>query len=242
MGVRILAGRAVRYLLSVVAIAIVANVLVKPSTANAVPKEYVQICTLYGAGYYFDPGTDVCVNPDINDAREQTAVGTWEWRTPNNPRTWAPTPQAACPNGQLVNFGYITGSELTQNAHSRYETTHYPLRLNRGQYVASVLYQGGFTGVGTGNFCMFYYYNDPTTGPNYTALGCIDTATQANVPATLAFTPDTPVPPIPPATSDQIYLLGANGEFWNVASTADIQGTLSVSLCLQYAPNFIPYE
>ena len=216
-----------RRLASVITIAIVAAIL--PS--RALPVEYVKICSLYGAGYYYEPGTDVCVNPQINDAREQTAGGTWEWRTPNNPRTWAPTPQAACPNGQLVKFGNITGSGLRQNAYSRYETAHYPLNLNRGQYIASLLYQGGFTGagVGTGNFCMFYYYNDPTTGPNYTAIGCINTAAQANLPAILTFTPDTA---IPPAASDQIYLLGANGEFWDVAS---IQGTLSVSLCLQNA-------
>jgi hypothetical protein len=90
---------------------------------------------------------------------------------PHNPRTWTPTPQAACPNGQLVNFGSISVSELTLNAYSRYETKHYPLTLNNGQYIASILYKGGFTGtIGTGNFCMFYYYNDPTIGPNYTAL------------------------------------------------------------------------
>jgi hypothetical protein len=221
-------------------ITIAAGVVVKPSVAKAQPVEYVKICQTYSSGYYFDPGTDVCVDPDINDAREQTAGGTWGWRTPNNPRTWASTPQAACLGGQLVPFGSITSSGLTQNAYSRYETAHVPLKLKSGQYIASVIYKGGFTGVGTGNFCMFYYYNDPTNGPSYTALGCIDTAAQANVPASLTFTPDTPIPPIPPATTDQIYLLGANGEYWDAASAADIQGTLSVWLCLQHASGVTP--
>jgi hypothetical protein len=98
-----------------------------------------------------------------------------------------------------------------------------------------VLYKGGFTGtgVGAGNFCMFYYYNDSVTGPSYTPFGCIDTAAQAALPATLAFTPDDPVPPV---TSDQVYILGANGDPWNVAYTSDIKGLLSVWLCLQNAP------
>ena len=72
-----------RRLASVITIAIVAAIL--PS--RALPVEYVKICSLYGTGYYYEPGTDVCVNPQINDAREPTAGGTWEWRTPNNPRT-----------------------------------------------------------------------------------------------------------------------------------------------------------
>jgi hypothetical protein len=231
---------AARLLTVVLAVTIAATVMLRPSAANAVPVEYVKICSLYGAGFFYLPGTDICVDFATNDARQQTAGGTWRWRIPNNPRTWAPFPQAACLGGQLVKFGDITSSDLTLNSHNRYETAPHPLMLKQGQYIASVLYKGGFTGVGPsfgpGNFCMFYYWNDPTLGPSYSfPLGCIDTSAQATVPATLAFSPDTP---IPPATNSQIFLLGANGDPWDVTSASDIQGTLSVWLCLQNAPAF----
>jgi len=338
----------------VVGIALAATVLPRPSTANAKPVEYVQICTIYGAEFLYLPGTDICANFATNDAREQavpypqylvsqlpacpasnvfvsdatdgdctagdapegggdttcgvTCVGgawqftgatgvTWRWRIPNNPRTWVSTPQLGCQSGQLVKFGDITGSGLTLNSHSRYETkTHYPLKLKQGQYIASVLYKGGltipsyrvstlpscpafntfvtdasdtsctqgdtpigggsttcevacvsgeweFTGefddnsVGQGNFCMFYYYTDPVQGPVYSfPLGCIDTSPQAALPATLVFSPDTPIP----STSSQTYVLGANGDSWEVPSATSIQGTLSVWLCFQQAPNVGP--
>jgi len=247
-------------------------------------------------------GSTTCEVACVNNAWQIIGNGTttWRWRIPNNPRTWARSPQDGCP-GQLVKFGDINSSNLTLNANSRYETTtHYPLNLKPGQYIASVLYKGGltvprngysvsslpacpspdtfvtdatdasctaggtpagggsatcevtcvggdweFTGsvdstVGQGNFCMFYYYlkkpdvTGPNHGPVYTfPLGCIDTSAQASVPATLAFSPDSP---IPPAVPYQIYVLGANGDPWEVHSAADIQGTLSVWLCLQQAP------
>jgi hypothetical protein len=89
-------------------------------------------------------------------------------------------------------------------------------------------------GVGRGNFCMFYYYDDPDFGPVHSfPLGCIDTSSQAAVPATLVFSPDAP---IPPPTVNQTYVLGANGDRWHVFSAPEIQGTLSVWLCLQDAP------
>jgi len=344
-------------LTTVVAIAIGATVVLRPSTATAQadPVEYVKVCSLYGAGFFYLPGTDICVNFENNDARQVTPsylvsdlpacpspnkivsdatdsdctagtapVGggsqtcevacvsgdwqimgdgstTWRWRIPNNPRTWVSTPQAGCKGGQLVKFGDINSSGLTLNAQSRYETKHYPLSLKPGQYVASVLYKGGFivprkgyvvsnlpacpspntfvtdatdasctagdtpaaggsttcevacvsgawefTGgfddtVGQGNFCMFYYYLKQATfgGPNHGSiysfpLGCIDTSPQASVPATLAFSPDSP---IPDAVPFPIYILGANGDPWEVHSAADIQGTLSVWLCLQTGPS-----
>ena len=219
----------------------------------------------------------------------------WRWRIPNNPGTWVPNPQAGCQGGQLVKFGDITGSDLTENPYSRYETTtRYPLNLKRGQYIASVLYQGvitltplnhlvsdlpacpasttfvtdatdtnctaGGTPVGggdtpcivecvdgawlfegehaglggLGNFCMFYYYRDPTIGNVYTPLGCVATASQEGPPATSVFTPDRP---IPPATANQVYVLGASANILPLPTTVDISGMLSVWLCLQNAPH-----
>jgi len=214
----------------VVATLAAATIMLSPLPAAAV--EYVKICTLYGAGFYYIPGTDTCLNVATNDARQQTAGGTWRWRVPNNPGVWAPTPQKAC-DGQLVKVGDLTGSSLTFNTHERYETTTpYPLQLKPRQYIASVVYQGGFTGVGQGNFCLYYSYPDPdySAGVAYVPLGCIDTAPQATVPAALAFVPDAPLPPVTP---NAISVVGANGDQWKVLSTDDIHGALSVWLCLQ---------
>lgn len=32
--------------------------------ASAAPVEYVKVCSLYGAQYYYSPGTDTCINAD----------------------------------------------------------------------------------------------------------------------------------------------------------------------------------
>lgn len=224
---------AIAWPLMVIAITIAATVMLRPSTAKAQPVQYVKICSLYGAAFFYLPGTDVCFNAATNDARQQTEGGTWRWRVPNNPRTWVPTPRGTCKDGNLVKFGDISSADLTQNAYSRWETnTHYRLKLKKGQYISSVLYRGGFTGVEPGNFCMYYYYIDPVNGPVYVPFGCIDTSAQAAVRATLMFSPDNP---IPPDTGNETYVLGANGDRWNAISTADIQGTLSIWLCLQDA-------
>ncbi len=289
-----------RRLTIVAAITIAAAVLLRPSTANAV--QYVKICTLYSTAFFYLPGTDFCVDLATDDAKVPTAFGTWRWRLPNNPRTWVETPKDACQGGQLVKFGDITGSGLIMNSYSRYETTtHYPLKLKRGQYIASVLYKGGgltfiplgfmvsdlpdscssgdttfvtdatdsnctagdtpvgggdaacvvqcvagawqYIGQeqgfgGLGNFCMYYYYNDPITGDVYTPLGCGATGSQQGPPATSVFTPDTP---IPPATVNQVYILGATSDLQRQAlASFDISGTLSVWLCLQTASGYGP--
>ena len=273
----------------VVAITIAASVMMRPSTANAIPVEYVKVCSVFGLpGFSYLPGTDTCVNFATNDARQSTAGGTWYWRIPNSPRTLEPTPRDACEDGKLVKFGDISGADLTQNAYSRYETnTPYPLSLKKGQYIASVIYKGGLTtseslvsqlpacpssntfvsdatdgsctqgnapvggggamcevacvsggwqftgirnGVGAGNFCMYYHYTDSQNLPVYVPIGCLDTASQAAASLTSMFTPD---PPSPPATTSQIDILGANGPLWGITTPAEVQGPLSVWLCLQ---------
>jgi hypothetical protein len=276
-----------RLLAVAVAITIAATVTMRPSNANAAV-EYVRVCTLYGPGFSYLPGTDTCVNFATNDARVATTGGVWRWRIPNSPRTLEPSPEDACEDGKLVKFGDITGADLTQNPYSRFETiTHYPLTLKKGQYIASVIYKGGFTtaeslvsqlpacpspntfvsdatdnactpgnapvgggaamcevacvnggyeftggstGVGAGNFCMYYFYNDTQNLPTYLPIGCLDTASQASSPATSIFSPDRP---IPPATANQVNVLGANGSLWKISTPAEVQGPLSVWLCLQ---------
>src|SRR3974390_3412015 len=51
---------------------------------KAKPVEYVKICSLYGAGFYYMPGTDMCIK-----------VGGWvrveaTWGNNNGSMTWGP--------------------------------------------------------------------------------------------------------------------------------------------------------
>ncbi|MGH7814904.1 MAG: porin [Candidatus Binataceae bacterium] len=134
---------AARYLVAVAAIATAAAVMLRPSTANAV--EYLKVCTLYGAYFYYEPGTDICLDPAHNDTREQTPFGTWRWQAPASPFKYVQSPAAACQGGRLVKFGDITASGLYLDPHGRYvTTTHLPISTTPGQYIMSVILSGGF--------------------------------------------------------------------------------------------------
>ncbi|TIT04817.1 MAG: hypothetical protein E5W86_30950, partial [Mesorhizobium sp.] len=43
--------------------------------ALAAPVEYVRVCSLYGARYYYSPGTDTCINADTGETRRVTEDG-----------------------------------------------------------------------------------------------------------------------------------------------------------------------
>jgi len=203
------------------------------------PVEYVKVCDIVTQpGYFYLPGTDFCVNTSTNDAVELTGGGIWEWRSPDNPRTSVPAYQPECVGGELVKIADITSSGLTLNAYSRLETAHYPLNVRPGQYIASVIYTGGFNFSSTiitiqglhQSFCMFYYSSDG----GYVPFGCLDSSSPATANASWAFAPDLP---IPPADVDQIYLVGAFGQLSeSTPSVITIQGKLSVSMCLINAP------
>jgi hypothetical protein len=44
-------------------------------TANAAV-DYVKVCSLYGAGWFYIPGTDTCINTSSGETRVQTELGT----------------------------------------------------------------------------------------------------------------------------------------------------------------------
>ena len=71
-------------------------------SARADAVEYVELCSLYGADFFYIPQTDICLNVTQNDAREDTSGGVWRWRVPNNPRTWANLPQNGCESGATL--------------------------------------------------------------------------------------------------------------------------------------------
>ena len=51
-------------------------VIVAGLPAVGAPVEYVKICSLYGAGFFYVPGTDVCMNAVTGETRWQTSGGT----------------------------------------------------------------------------------------------------------------------------------------------------------------------
>ena len=69
---------------------------------KAKPVEYVKVCSLYGAGFYYMPGTDMCIK-----------VGGWvrveaTWGNNNGNMTWGPF------SGRR-----ITGSRATSSPRTR---------------------------------------------------------------------------------------------------------------------------
>jgi hypothetical protein len=78
----VLSRRAARSIVAVV-IAAFAAMIATPSRAQT-PVEYVKICSLYGAGFFYIPGTDTCTNTnqiltnqfDIARANTRAATGT----------------------------------------------------------------------------------------------------------------------------------------------------------------------
>ena len=52
---RVVLGRSFRAILAVGAFA-----MMTPTPGDAAPVEYVRVCSLYGAGFFYIPGTDTC--------------------------------------------------------------------------------------------------------------------------------------------------------------------------------------
>src|SRR6202167_4280446 len=79
---------------------------------KAKPVEYVKICSLYGAGFYYMPGTDLCIKIG-GFVRAEANSG-----TPNNSETWGPFNADA--NSRATNSfgmkarGYITADVRNQ--------------------------------------------------------------------------------------------------------------------------------
>jgi porin-like protein len=75
------ASMKIRNLLSIAVLASSAAMVASPSLAAV---EYVKICSLYGAGFFYTPGTDTCTNAfqiqqnqfDLAHAQTRNATGT----------------------------------------------------------------------------------------------------------------------------------------------------------------------
>lgn len=122
------------------------GLLFNPSPAAAIPVQYVKICSLYGEGFFYLPGTDTCLRVQNGDARDEIlGVGVWRWMIPDSQWNWIKSsPRNACGGGKLMKVGDFTGSDLVANDYNRLEAkTPVPLNLKNGQYISSVFYRGG---------------------------------------------------------------------------------------------------
>lgn len=107
-----------------------------PVKAKAV--EYVKICSLYGAGFYYIPGTDTCIKIGGYIRADMTAHA-------NDFTAYTSGSNAA--NNRLSNY-FGTRSRIDINMDTRTATEYGTLRT-----FADVVYTwttGGFTGAGTG--------------------------------------------------------------------------------------------
>jgi hypothetical protein len=192
------------------------------------PVEYVRICPDFGDEYYYLPGTDICVNPSTNDARQNTPAGTWRWRIPNNPIQWIQAPRKICRGGRLIEFGTLDSSNLALNAHNRLEAaTMLPFSLADREYVSSVIYRGDLIGAAP-EICMFYHYVDMVDGAVYQPLGCATAISNARHAALLSFAPDIQ----PPDTTNPLFLVGASGRLGTNLPEL-ITGSLDIWLCIK---------
>jgi hypothetical protein len=84
-------GRSLRAILATAAL-----VLVMPAPGHAAPVEYTKICTLYGAGFFYIPGTDTCtsayqiVQNQFDLARAQTRASTGTAMAASLVNPWLP--------------------------------------------------------------------------------------------------------------------------------------------------------
>ena len=125
--------------------ALAAGLLAIAPVSRAQGVEYVKICSLFGAGYYYLPGTDICHNPTTGDARVVTEGGVLASRLPYPEGNWVTkNVQPECSPGRAVKVGTFKSTDFTPNAFERKQTGPVPLALTSGEFVSKVIMSGGF--------------------------------------------------------------------------------------------------
>jgi hypothetical protein len=202
--------------------ALLAGLLLAP-TASTGAVEYVKICSLYGAGFHYIPGTDTCVNEATGDARVQTEGGTWRSLLPYPEGKWVVSPVLECLPGRLVTLGTFSSKDFFPNVWNRKQTRAIPVPVNRGEFVSKVFMGGGFMDPripnrrgtnGTDGLCVrsvdpgVYETHggetgavNPPFGNGMLPIGCVANSRIANMPAAYAISATAAYPNI-----DAFYL------------------------------------
>ncbi len=105
------------------------------SSASAAPVEYVKICSDYGAGFYYIPGTDTCLKLSgfVRPDERSNSNGDWGWN--------------------VQGLGYL-GSVSTSSFGSNFDTNVIGGRAAAGiRLPGQFRLQGDLQGEGTGTYC-----------------------------------------------------------------------------------------
>ena len=107
--------------------------------------EYVRVCSQFGAGFFYVPGTDTCMNPRTGDTRVETEGGVWRTRTPYAAGEWVMKKKSdlEC-KGKIVTLGTFKSTDFTLNAWARKQTAPVALPIGENQYISRVVMSGGF--------------------------------------------------------------------------------------------------
>jgi hypothetical protein len=167
--------------------------------------QYVRICSLYGAGFDYIPGTDVCLNQQTGDARAQTLGGTWRTILPYKDGAWVTNPLIECGlTSRLVKVGDFKSTDFSPNAYERLETAGVPLGLKPSEFITKIIMKGGFydprlaaarSGSGLGTLALCVRSIDPNVvepgstwpyGNGAVPIGCVVNSRIVGMPAAYA--------------------------------------------------------
>lgn len=200
-----------------------AGLLLVPAAGQAAPVEYVRVCSMYGAGFHYLPGTDICLNQATGDARQQTEGGTWRSLLPYPEGKWVLFPQQDCLLGRTVTLGTFSSNDFFPNAWNRKQTRAIPVSVSRGEFISKVIIGGGFFDPripnrhganGLGGICVRSVdpgkmentpegMVNPPFGNGMLPIGCVANSRIVNMPAAYSVSATSAYPSI-----DSFYLDG----------------------------------
>jgi hypothetical protein len=175
------------------------------ASANCGAIEYVKICSLFGAGFDYIPGTDICINQQTGDAREQTLGGIWRTILPYKDGEWVTNPESECgPAARLVKVGDFKSTDFSPNVYERLQTAGVPLSLKPSEFITKIIMKGGFydprlatarSGSGLGPLALCVRSIDPNVveqgstppyGNGSVPIGCVVNSRIVGMPAAYA--------------------------------------------------------
>jgi hypothetical protein len=174
------------------------------------PVDYVRVCSLYGSGFFFIPGTEICMDPRSGDTRQATEGGVWRSRWPYPEGDWVRNTKQDCSEGEVVHIGDFHSTDFTLNQWLRKQTEPTPLNLTARYFVSRVYMSGGFydprlsqsrSGVNSSSgFCVRSvdptemelqggdppFEMNPPFGTGFLPIGCVANSRIKGMPATYA--------------------------------------------------------
>lgn len=102
-------------------------------TAGAQPVEYVRVCDVYGSGYYYIPGTDICLRPSGRPRLDAGASGDWGWN---------------------ISGSGALGSHKVESFDNKYDTGSWGWAVGAGiKLPGFIRFQADVKGESTGPYC-----------------------------------------------------------------------------------------